>query len=260
MNPSGPLAGPLAGFGIVLTRPRAQSLALAEALEAQGARVLCCPSLEIVPLVPEGASARALEALPSAKLAIFVSANAVLHGLAAARRRGPWPDGVAVAAVGEATAGALEAAGIASVIAPSGRADSEALLALPQLQAVRGAPIIIFRGVGGREHLRSVLESRGAQVAYVECYRRLRPATDPAETRSALERGEIHAVHAMSAESVENFGEIVGPAVSLAGVALVVPHEAVGRSPSCARFGRVVVAGAGPRALADALVNLRKKA
>ena len=43
-------AGPLAGLGIVLTRPRSQSLALAAPLEAEGARVLCCPSLEIVPM------------------------------------------------------------------------------------------------------------------------------------------------------------------------------------------------------------------
>lgn len=251
---------PLAGLGVVLTRPRSQSLALAAHLEAEGARVLCCPSLDIVPVVPERASAQALAALPGARLAIFVSANAVLHGLEAARRQGPWPASVAVAAVGEATAGALREAGFGRVIAPVGRADSEALVALPELQGVRGAPIIIFRGVGGREHLRTILESRGARVAYVECYRRVRPDTDPAETRSALERGEIHAVHAMSAESAENFGQIVGPGVPLDGVALVVPHEAVAACEVRARFGAVVVAGPGPRGLAEALVTLRKKA
>jgi uroporphyrinogen-III synthase len=86
-------AGPLAGLGIVLTRPRSQSLALAAPLEAEGARVLCCPSLEIVPVDPAGASLAALAGLGEARLAIFVSANAVLHGLAAARRHGPWPAG-----------------------------------------------------------------------------------------------------------------------------------------------------------------------
>jgi uroporphyrinogen-III synthase len=244
----------------VLTRPRAQSLALIAPLEAEGARVLLCPSLDIVPVEPEGESVVALATLPRATFALFVSANAVLHGLAAVLRRGPWPENVSVAAVGEATAAALREAGIADVVAPSGRADSEALLALPQLQAVQGAPIIVFRGVGGREHLKRVLEARGAKVAYVECYRRVRPATDPAETRAAIERGEIHAVHAMSAESVENFGAIVGPSLALEGVALVVPHEAIARSPCCARFGRVVVAGPGPRGLADALFDLQRKA
>ena len=252
--------GPLAGTGIVLTRPRAQSLALAQPLEAAGARVIHCPSLEIVAVEPQGDSARALAGLAQARLALFVSANAVEHGLAAARRLGPWPAGLRVAAVGEATAAALRASGLEDVIAPSGRADSEALLALPQLQAVGGAPIIIFRGVGGREHLRSSLESRGATVAYVECYRRERPATDPAETRAALERGEIHAVHAMSAESVENFGQIVGDGVRLGEVALLVPHEAIARCPARARFGPAVVTGPGPEGLVRALLNLRKKA
>lgn len=251
---------PLAGLGIVLTRPRGQSASLAQRLEADGARVIHCPSLAIVPVEPDEASGVALGELASARLAVFVSANAAEHGLAVARRRGPWPAGVPAAAVGEATAAALREAGLADVVAPSGRADSEALLALPQLQAVEGAPIIIFRGVGGREHLRSVLESRGAKVAYVECYRRERPATDPAETRSALERGEIHAVHAMSAESVENFGQIVGAGARLEGVALVVPHEAIARCAARARFGPVVVAQPGPEGLARALLNLRKTA
>jgi uroporphyrinogen-III synthase len=252
--------GALAGLGVVLTRPRAQSAALAALLEAEGARVLCCPSLEIVPVTPRGESAAVLAGLSRADWALFVSANAVEHGLAAARRGGPWPASVRVAAVGQATAQALREAGFTDVLAPSGRSDSEALLALPQLQAVDGAPMIVFRGVGGREHLRQVLESRGARVGYVECYRRERPATDPAPTRTALERGEIHAVHAMSAESAENFGAIVGPAVRLDAVALVVPHEAVAASPVRSRFGAVAVTGPGPRGLVDALVNLRKKA
>ena len=110
------------------------------------------------------------------------------------------------------------------------------------------------------EHLKAALESRGARVNYVECYRRMRPATDPAEARSAIERGDVHAVHAMSAESVENFGAILGPAVSLDALALVVPHEAIGRSPARARFGRLIVAGPGPRGVVDALLNLRKVA
>lgn len=253
-------SGPLAGLGVVLTRPPEQSRAFAARLEAAGARVISCPSLSIVPVTPSGESAAALARLPTARFAIFVSANAVEHGLAAARAAGPWPAGVTAAAVGQATASGLREAGIAGVIAPSGRADSEALLALPELQAVRGAPIIVFRGVGGREHLRTVLESRGAQVSYVECYRRERPVTDPRATREALGRGEIHAVHAMSAESVENFAMIVGPDADLARVALVVPHEAVARTPARARFGQAIVAGAGPDGLAEALAPLARKA
>ncbi len=189
---------PLAGLGVVLTRPRAQAEALARLLEERGARVIVFPALDIV---PAPVSAESLAALPGAHLAIFVSANAVEHGLAAARRAGPWPAPLAVAAVGEATATALRNSGFARVISPQERFDSEALLDCPELQAVAGQNIIVFRGVGGREHLRSTLESRGARVSYVECYRRVRPPTDPVPLQAALSRGAPPPVHALRAES-----------------------------------------------------------
>ena len=41
-------AGPLAGLGVVLTRPRAQCRDIADELEARGARVIVFPALDIV--------------------------------------------------------------------------------------------------------------------------------------------------------------------------------------------------------------------
>ena len=84
-------AGPLAGLGVVLTRPRAQCENIAAALESRGARVVIFPALDIVPVELSAASREALASLPAASLAIFVSANAAEHGVAAARRAGPWP-------------------------------------------------------------------------------------------------------------------------------------------------------------------------
>jgi len=253
-------AGPLAGLGVALTRPRPQCEALAAALEAEGARVFIFPALDIVPVALPDASREALRSLPRAALAIFVSANAAEHGLAAAGGGGPWPPSVTVAGIGEATAAALRRAGIANVVAPAAGFDSESLLACPELQSVGGKRILIFRGVGGREHLRDTLESRGASVAYVECYRRERPATDPAPLRAALARGEIGAVHAMSAETVDNFLALAGQGANWSGVALVVPHPAIARHASAAAFGRTVVAGPGTRGLVDALLSLRRTA
>ena len=251
-------AGPLSGLGVVLTRPRPQCEAIASALEAQGARIIVFPALDIVPIEPSPAGREALASLPSASLAIFVSANAAVHGVAAARRAGPWPATLAVAGVGEATANALRAEGFERVIAPAAGFDSESLLACPELNDVRGKLVLVFRGVGGREHLRTTLEGRGARVAYVECYRRERPQTDPAPLLAALELGRIDAVHAMSAETVDNFLALAGPGASWSRVALVVPHPAIARHGASAAFGRAVVCGHGIPGLVEALVNLRK--
>jgi uroporphyrinogen-III synthase len=251
-------AGPLSGLGVVLTRPRAQCEAIAAALEARGARVIIFPALDIVPVAPAPASLETLASLPATSIAIFVSANAAEHGVAAARRAGPWPSAVAVAGVGQATAAALREAGFARVIAPAAGFDSESLLACHELQDVKGKRIAIFRGVGGREHLRTTLESRGATVGYVECYRRDRPASDPAGLLAALGRGEIDAVHAMSAETVDNFLALAGHEASWSRVALVVPHPAIARQAFSASFARAVVSGPGIAGLVEALSNLRK--
>lgn len=249
------MSGPLQGMGVVITRPRAAAQVLADALEREGARAFVFPALTIEPMEPAGESAQALAQIARCTLAVFVSANAVEHGLAAVRRVGHWPAAARVAGIGEATARALHAAGFAQVIAPRVRHDSEALLALAELSAVRGEKVLIFRGEGGREHLRAVLESRGASVRYVECYRRTRPQADPAALRDAWRRGEVHAVSALSAETLENFIALLGEDATplLARAALVVPHEAVAAHPDARRFARTVVARPGPAGLIEAL-------
>ena len=249
----------LDGMGVVITRPREPAEALARALARAGARPIVFPALAIEELAPTPALEASLALLPRAALAIFVSAHAVECGLAAARARGPWPEGLAVAAVGEATAQALRNSGFARVISPPERHDSDALLALPQLQSVSGADIVIFRGEGGRERLKEGLEARGARVTYAECYRRVRPASDPAALLAAWDRGEVHAVSALSGETLENFVAMLGEGAGerLGTVALVVPHEAVAAHREARRFARVLVAPLGTEGLASTLARIR---
>lgn len=251
----------LEGIGVVITRPLAAAEVLAGALAREGAKPLVFPALAIEDLPTSPALETALDALPGSPLAIFVSAHAVERGLEAVRRRGPWPGRTAVAAVGAATAQALRGAGFTRVIFPPGRHDSEALAALPELQAghVSGENVVVFRGEGGRERLKEVLESRGAQVAYAQCYRRVRPRGDPRMMLQAWSRGEIQAVSVLSAETLENFVSMIGEegAPHLRSAVLVVPHEAIGAHAQARRFARVVVADHGAEGIADALASLR---
>lgn len=249
----------LEGLGVVITRPQAAADALAETLAREGARAFVFPALAIEEPDPSPRLDDALARLPECGLAIFISANAVERGLEVARRRGPWPQRTRVAAVGEATAQALRKHGFASVISPRERHDSEGLLALPELRSIKGENVVVFRGEGGREHLREVLEARGARVDYVECYRRARPRADPAPLLRAWAHGEVHAVSALSAETLENFLAMIGDE-GLAHVpdcTLVVPHAAIAAHPDARRFARVLVAAPGAEGLMSALATLR---
>jgi uroporphyrinogen-III synthase len=151
--------GPLAGRTVVVTRPLAQGGALADAITAAGGRPLIFPLLEIAPAADPQALADAVERLAGYALAVFISPNAVDYSLPAILDAGPWPSGLAAAAVGQGTVRALAAHGIDSCIAPRERFDSEALLALPELAGgrVAGRRIAIFRGDGGRELLADTL-------------------------------------------------------------------------------------------------------
>ena len=253
------MSGRLEGLGVVLTRPRAAAEALARPLEAEGARVFIFPALGIEPIAPTAALEALVARLPSFDAAIFVSANAVEHGLALSSRAGPWPRSVAVAAIGEATAQALRNSGIEHVISPPERHDSEGLLALAQLRSVKGQNIIVFRGEGGRERIKEALEERGARVEYAECYRRVKPQADAKPLIAAWRRGEVHAVSALSVETLRNFVAMAGPdgEAPMASATLVVPHEAIAADPLARRFARVEIAAHGAEGLIEALSRIR---
>ncbi|HEX9773402.1 MAG TPA: uroporphyrinogen-III synthase [Steroidobacteraceae bacterium] len=161
----------LAGLTVIVTRPAHQAAALAAELRRQGARVVEFPALEIEPVVIDAAT-RALLTADDFDWVIYASANAVHHALLAL----PRPRSARIATIGAATARALADAGIRVDTQPRTRADSEGLLALPELAEPRGLRILILRGAGGRELLRRELERRGATVRVGELYRRVAAA------------------------------------------------------------------------------------
>ncbi len=115
-----------------------------------------------------------MQRLEEFDMAIFISPNAVrmttrlleIHPTA-------LPDRLVLAAIGQQTANVLRQYGYRVDIAPRHQFNSEAFLALPEVQELTNRRIIIFRGVGGRELLRDTLTDRGAQVEYAEVYRRI---------------------------------------------------------------------------------------
>jgi len=194
-------AGPLAGLGILITRPARQAGGFAQKVAVLGGAPVIFPAIVILPPSDPAPLARAHAALPEYDFAIFISANAVEYG---APDPGKWPAALVAFAPGPGTAEALAAVGIGGARIPATTFDSEGLLALPELSEVRGKRVLIFRGDGGREHLGETLRTRGATVDYVACYRRAKPECGAAGLTEALREGRVQAVTITSTEGLDN--------------------------------------------------------
>jgi uroporphyrinogen-III synthase len=159
-----------------------------------------------------------------------------------------WPSALPAAAVGGGTRRELERRGVTSVIAPQAGADSEALLALGEMQQVGGKRVVIFRGEGGRELLGDTLRSRGAEVVYAAGYRRTRP-----KGARQWEEGEIDAVTVSSSQGLANLFEVLDAAF-LRARPLFVPHPRVAGNARGRAVREVVVAGPSDEQVLEALV------
>lgn len=252
MTPDG---RPLAGRTVVVTRPEHQAAALAARIEQAGGRALRFPVIEIEPATSTELDS-IIDALDSFDLAIFISRNAVAHGLDRIRARRTWPLGIATAAIGRGTRQALEESGLGEIISPDGLADSEALLRHPGLAALAGKRVVIFRGEGGREALANGLRARGASVAYAECYRRRMPSLDPGPLLAGLAGGALDAVVVTSGEGLANLVSMLGGGAAelLAGTRLFVPHVRLTDAARSLGVSDPVVAGPADEDMLSALV------
>jgi uroporphyrinogen-III synthase len=202
---------PLAGRRILVTRPEAQAEALCDAISAAGGQPLRFPLLDIV-AAPDAmlVDGTAVKIAAQGALVIFVSPNAVRHGLPHFL---PWPAAARAAAIGAGTARALSDADIPDVILPADHThfDSEGLLALPELamKTIAGRKILIVRGNGGRELLQEILHTRGAAVIPLTAYRRTAPAPERlADLRKTLVTSPVDALTLSSSEMVASLAAL----------------------------------------------------
>jgi uroporphyrinogen-III synthase len=233
----------LDGWTVVVTRPAAQSARMLASLEAAGARTLRWPTISIEPLALD-ADARERWSPERYDCVIYTSANAV----ELAAKLWPRPRGARVAAIGQATARALQANGIEVRTTPGSGSGSEALLATMAFTSVQGQRILIVRGRGGRELLRDTLAARGADVTIAELYvrRALRPdAASLERLRAAIASAPRLAV---TVTSVDILAALLEPLpADLRGTVeralLVVPAERIAVAARDRRWsGPVVVA------------------
>ncbi len=240
----------------MVTRPRDQAAGLAALIEAAGGRALVYPAIEIEDLADLAPVLRLIERLELFDFAIFVSPSAVQKGLALIERHGKWPTGLRAAAIGRGSRDELARHGIPGALVPESGADSEALLALPELASVAGKRIVIFRGEGGRELLGETLSARGARVEHAACYRRSPPRIDVGPLLAAWAKGAVHAVTVSSATGLGNLLAMLGEPGRglLGGTPFFVPHPRVAEQARRLGVRTAVVAGPADAELVERLV------
>jgi len=196
---------------ILVTRPAGQADRLCAMIEAAGFEAVRLPAIEIhepedLPLLQS-----MVAELDRFDLAVFVSANAVHKGMEFILARRQWPAGVRLASVGPTSSRAIEHYGLSVDYVPEHEFSSEGLLALDELQDMRGKRVIIFRGNGGRSKLYDSLTARGAEVVYAEVYSRTCPVIDFQTVVDLLQQEGLEIVTAASNETLQNLCHMAGP-------------------------------------------------
>lgn len=246
---------------ILITRPAGLADGLAVRLQAIGVAPIVLPLIEIAPPPDPGPLAATLPRLPSCQWAIFVSPSAVRMGLAAVREHlGAFPDSVRLAAVGEGSAKPLRDALGRPVLIPLEGADSEGLLACPELQTLAGQSVMLFRGAGGRTLIADTLMARGATVLHAVCYerRRLSPEMPPllAMPTDARTDARIDAISVTSTEILDQLARVLGEAgrAWLQATPLFVPHPRIAAAARAYGIGDVRLTASGDEGLIAALL------
>lgn len=226
-------------------------------IRSSGGEAVLFPAIEIVDPSDLTSLNKQIDLLHTFDLAIFISPAAVKRGVKQVRTRREWPARLPLAAVGPGSARALEACGFQNIVAPAGQSDSEALLALPELNQVSGKRMVIFRGEGGREMLAETLRQRGAEVAYAECYRRAKPQASLAPILDAHQQTPLSAITITSAEALDNLFDIAGAANQpvLARIPFFVPHRRIAESARQRGIRTIIMTAGGDAGLVEGMVK-----
>ena len=250
---------------MIVTRPQPQTDEWVVRLEALGLKAGALPLLGIAAPADAGpvraAWKRMLQVPPAFDVVMFVSPSAVERFFAQRPPASAWPPQVIAAGTGPGTRRALLRAGVPepAVVTPpevAGQFDSEALWGvLGGRLPWPGRSVLVVRGEGGRDWLAHTLRQHGAELHFVEAYRRTAPVPGAAELallQQALARPEAYFWLFSSSEAVGHLA-VLAPAARWADASALASHARIAEAARRMGFGRVLQVTPSPEAVAAAL-------
>ena len=208
---------PLSGKRILITRAQSEASAMAEFLTDEGAEPVELPTIQITPPADETPLRQAARELSSYQWVAFTSVNGVEALWRALEQEGRDTRalaGVRVAAIGPATAQALERRGVHADCIPS-QYVAEALVQELRSHIQPGDRALLPRAESGRQVLVEGLSTLGASVHQVVAYRTVVPEGSQGKATGLLANGQIDAVTFASSSSVRNLVELLGGDIEL---------------------------------------------
>lgn len=210
----------LRGVRVAVTRGRARGEELVAGLEAAGAEVLWVPLLKVAPPSDPGPLEGAARELRWYDWVVFTSVTGVESFVAALKRVGTPVselEGLRVACIGPATAGAIERHGVRPALVPEAAVAESLLAALLESGSgsecgvgVAGKRYLLPVAAGARRVIEEGLAASGGVVDRVEAYRTVADEEGVAGLVGALRAGSIDVVTFTSPSTVEFFAEGAG--------------------------------------------------
>ena len=251
---------PLGGARVALTRPRNLQSATADRLRLLGAQVVELPAVETLLLADNPPLDDALSHLDRYRWLALTSPSGVGHffqALAARRLDVRALGGLKIAAIGSATAKALEERGIlADLVPPAYSADQ-----LGRLLAQTAAPgerVLLLRAKEASPDLPRRLEEAGVPFDDRPLYQTVPCSQGASLLRGLLERGELDYVTFTSASTVRAFDGLRGqaPLEGVTGICIGEKTQAAARQLG---IPTAVAREATIQSLVDRLVELHQE-
>lgn len=228
---------PLHGATVLLTRPRARSVALARALAGAGAAVVELPLVQVTPPADGGAALRGALAHARRYAWMVLTSVSAVEQVMAAVRDGRELAGVALAAVGPATAAALAERGLVADLQASEASGAGLAATMPAAAPGIDCRVLFPRAAGAGPHLVDGLRAKGWLVDEVEAYRTVAVPDDALDALALAEAPAADVVLLASPSAATRYAELAGTGGWKAAVACIGPTTAA----AAADLGLVVV-------------------
>lgn len=199
----------LQGRRVLVTRAADQAAEFVALLQHAGARVVECPTIELVAPQQWDELDAALAKLADFDWLVLTSVNGVRFFFTRLREQKRGLLGIKICAVGPKTAAALSELGVIPDLLPE-QFTGEGVIAAFQDIDLQGKRVLFPKADGARELIPQQLTKMGAQVVDPVVYCNIVPRRLPEPARRALEQHQLDAAVFSSPSTVRNLAQLAG--------------------------------------------------